>query len=174
VTVSPTITNISPYDPGTAATSDNGMTGGYNFRPALVKDAVQTLAGKDVPRLGETYVAFIHPKQSREMRDSPEWIEVTKYAAPGNFMLGEVGRFHDVVFIETTKVKQTTNAAATPQTVYNAVCIGDNAFGHAISLPVELRDGGVIDFGREHGLAWYAIWGFGMITDQAVVQLRTN
>jgi hypothetical protein len=71
-------------------------------------------------------------------------------------------------------VKQTTNAAATPQTVYSAVMMGDNAFGHAISLPVELRDGGVIDFGREHGLAWYAIWGFGMITDQAVVQLHTN
>jgi N4-gp56 family major capsid protein len=168
------ITPQSPYDPGTVATSDNGMTGLFFFRPPLVKDAVQVLASRNVPRLGETYVAFIHPKQSREMRDSPEWIEVTKYAAPGNFMLGEIGRFHDVVFIETTKVKQTTNAAATPQTVYNALCLGDNAFGHAISLPVELRDGGVIDFGREHGLAWYAIWGFGMVTDQAVVQLHTN
>lgn len=168
------VTANSPYDSGTAGFGDNTLTGNFYFRPPLVKDGVQVLASKDVPRLGETYVAFIAPKQSREMRDSPEWIEVTKYAAPGNFMLGEIGRFHDVVFIETTKVKQTTNAAATPQTVYNAVMIGDNAFGHAISLPVELRDGGVIDFGREHGLAWYAIWGFGMITDQAVVQLHTN
>lgn len=31
--------------------------------------------------------------------------------------------------------------------VYTALAIGDNAFGHAISLPVELRDGGVLDFG---------------------------
>lgn len=37
--------------------------------------------------------------------------------------------------------------------VYTALAIGDNAFGHAISLPVELRDGGVMDFGREHALA---------------------
>lgn len=51
--------------------------------------------------------------------------------------------------------------------------IGDNAFGHAISLPVELRDGGVIDFGREHGLAWYAIWGFGMITHESRVVINT-
>ena len=52
--------------------------------------------------------------------------------------------------------------------------IGDNAFGHAISLPVELRDGGIIDFGREHALAWYAIWGLGKITDDAIVTIKTN
>ena len=52
--------------------------------------------------------------------------------------------------------------------------LGDNAFGHAISLPVELRDGGVLDFGREHALAWYSIWGFGLITDSAVVKIVTN
>lgn len=39
------------------------------------------------------------------------------------------------------------NTASTPQAVYQAIMIGDNAFGHAISLPVELRDGGVLDFG---------------------------
>ena len=54
--------------------------------------------------------------------------------------------------------------------VYEAIMLGDNAFGHAISLPVELRDGGVLDFGREHALAWYSIWGWGVITDSSVVQ----
>jgi hypothetical protein len=52
--------------------------------------------------------------------------------------------------------------------------MGDNAFGHAISLPVELRDGGILDFGREHALAWYAIWGLGLITPQAIVIIETN
>ena len=62
------------------------------------------LSSKNVPRLGETYVCFVHPHQSRRLRDTPEWIEVTKYAAPGNFMLGEIGRLDDVVFIETTQI----------------------------------------------------------------------
>ena len=57
---------------------------------------------------------------------------------------------------------------------YQGLLIGDNAFGHAISLPVELRDGGIIDFGREHALAWYAIWGLGLITDEAIVKLATK
>ena len=166
------ITPQSPYDDGAVAANRAALTGGFYFRTPVIKDAVETLATKNVPRLGETYVAFIHPHQSRRLRDDPEWIEVTKYAAPGNFMLGEVGRLYDCVFIETTQIKQVVNTGG--KTVYQAVTIGDNAFGHAISLPVELRDGGILDFGREHALAWYAIWGLGVITDQAIIVSETN
>lgn len=249
------------YGKGTQADAVTGgtnnlATGGFYFTPAAVKDASLELSVKNIPRLGETYVCFIHPVQSRQLRDHPEFIEVTKYAAPGNFMLGEIGRLWDVVFIETTQVPLLSNYASTAwaetygdgtpldwrtaaqlasgdpqeapnwsgttpgaqdvdddshpsmtdtdvapgdvavpgwdqkypqpfplsvpgsgvenQSVFEAIMLGDNAFGHAVSLPVELRDGGVMDFGREHALAWYAIWGFGLITDSAVVKIRTN
>jgi len=173
-------TALSPYDQGTAGTA---ASPGW-LSPASIKDAVEVLAGQNIPRLGDTYVCFVHPAQSRALRDWPEFIEVTKYAAPGNFMLGEIGRIYDVVFIETTQVAKGltvpadidsgTSGAQAPHTQsYNSIMIGDNAFGHAISLPVELRDGGVIDFGREHGLAWYAIWGFGMITHESRVVINT-
>lgn len=168
------ITPQSPYDDGTRAANRAALAGTHWLSTAGVKDAVETLATKNVPRLGETYVAFVHPHQSRRLRDDPEWIEVTKYAAPGNFMLGEIGRINDVVFIETTQVTKLAGAGGSSSDVYQAIFLGDNAFGHAISLPVELRDGGILDFGREHALAWYAIWGFGLITDNAVVILETN
>ena len=171
---------LSPYNNGTLGTAANP---GY-LSPATIKDAVEILAGQNIPRLGDTYVCFVHPSQSRALRDWPEFIEVTKYAAPGNFMLGEIGRLYDVVFIETTQVKQGVGPAdidsasagtqAPAASSYSAIMIGDNAFGHAVALPVELRDGGVIDFGREHGLAWYAIWGFGMITRESRVILNTK
>lgn len=161
----------SPYDHGTAAANRAGLTANHKFTTAVVKDAVETLATKNTPRLGETYVCFIHPHQSRQLRDDPEFIEVTKYAAPGNFMLGEIGRLNDVVFIETTQIKQVPGANGLP--VYQSIFLGDNAFGHAISLPVELRDGGILDFGREHALAWYSIWGLGLITDQSVLKAET-
>jgi hypothetical protein len=239
-------TGYGIYEPGTkaanaAAVTAGGVDNGYYLTMQTVKDAVETLASKNVPRLGETYVAFVHPHQSRRLRDTPEFIEVTKYAAPGNFMLGEIGRMNDVVFIETTQIGAPATTAfpnqgpydpsvnstfwrtdvttaesppgndidqpassvsgavdtlpeyalmgpgvvATPgwgQTwptsplpaAYEGIMLGDNAFGHAISLPVELRDGGVLDFGREHALAWYGIWGFGTITDSAVIRLVTN
>jgi N4-gp56 family major capsid protein len=172
--------SLSPYDAGTIGTA---ASPGY-LSPASIKDAVEILAGQNIPRLGDTYVCFVHPSQSRALRDWPEFIEVTKYAAPGNFMLGEIGRLYDVVFIETTQVLKggtgiaDVNPSSTgiqdPNTdAYSALMIGDNAFGHAVALPVELRDGGVIDFGREHGLAWYAIWGFGVITHESRVVLNT-
>jgi N4-gp56 family major capsid protein len=161
------------YDHGTAAANYAAVqaSGNSYYTPAVIKDAVETLATKNVPRLGETYVTFLHPHQSRRLRDTPEFIEVTKYAAPGNFMLGEIGRLNDMVFIETTQVTVDTSGT---YPVYNGITIGDNAFGHAIALPVELRDGGILDFGREHALAWYSIWGLGVITDQAIIVNSTN
>lgn len=161
------------YAAGTKGTSRATLSGHF-LSPAAVKDTAETLATKNVPRLGETYVSFVHPHQSRTLRDHPEFIEVTKYAAPGNFMLGEIGRLYDTVFIETTQVKKLAGAGASGADVYQAITIGDNAFGHAISLPVELRDGGILDFGREHALSWYSIWGMGKITDQAIVITETN
>jgi N4-gp56 family major capsid protein len=213
------------YNEGRPATQISDLDGAFKLTTGAIKDSALVLAGKNIPRIGETYVQFIHPKQSRDLRSNPEFIEVTKYAAPGNFMLGEIGRLYDVVFIETTQVKKlAVNAAYTTSTlagnlddqysytgsskpkvnsnpgqggnpasadftaekgyltgatgngaeVYESIMIGDNAFGHAIALPVELRDGGVLDFGREHALAWYAIWGLGIITDQAINKVYTN
>ena len=203
------------YDEGTVAANIAALDGAYKLTTAAIKDSALVLASKNIPRIGETYVQFIHPKQSRDLRSNPEFIEVTKYAAPGNFMLGEIGRLFDVVFIETTQVKKlaasgsfnytsrqgapmvdtevpvTSNTApglgGNPEytnninsgssysaDIYESIMIGDNAFGHAISLPVELRDGGVLDFGREHALAWYSIWGLGIITDNAINKVYTN
>jgi N4-gp56 family major capsid protein len=175
-------TPLSPYDhgvpaanPGNVGSTSNFLAGNYVMTSAVIKDVAETLATKNVPRLGETYVGFVHPHQSRSLRDDPEYIEVTKYAAPGNFMLGEIGRLNDVVFIETTQVYNNyVNSVSANPLYYDSLFIGDNAFGHAISLPVELRDAGILDYGREHGLAWYAIWGLGLITDQAVIVARTN
>ena len=211
------------YDEGTVASGISALDGNYKLTTASIKDSALVLASKNIPRIGETYVQFIHPKQSRDLRSNPEFIEVTKYAAPGNFMLGEIGRLYDVVFIETTQVKKLaasgsfnysgligsindnvpptaadqadvpvasntapglggnpeftnniTSGSGYSADVYESIMIGDNAFGHAISLPVELRDGGVLDFGREHALAWYSIWGLGIITDNAINKVYTN
>jgi N4-gp56 family major capsid protein len=174
-------------DVGTKATVTASGGAEFYLTTAAVKDAVETLASRNIPRLGETYVQFVHPHQSRRLRDVPEFIEATKYASPGNFMLGEIGRLYDVVFIESTQVRNgvadATNDKApwesgfvsgNGSSVYESFIIGDNAFGHAISLPVELRDGGVVDFGREHALSYYGIWGQGIITDQAILKVLTN
>ena len=126
------------YAYGTEATSRATMTGASYLSTRTVKDAVETLATKNIPRLGETYVAFVHPHQSRRLRDLPEFIEVTKYAAPGNFMLGEIGRLYDTVFIETTQVTKVTNGAGSGYTTDTAVAPGSIAYptGGGYTTPV--------------------------------------
>jgi N4-gp56 family major capsid protein len=99
----PQQTVVSPYDRGDAALSRDAMVGQHHFTTALVKDCVETLATRNVPRLGETYVAMVHPHQSRRLRDDPSWIEMTKYASPGNFALGEIGRIDDTVKAQVTR-----------------------------------------------------------------------
>ena len=66
------------------------------------------------------------------------------------------------------------NGVASNQTdVYQAVMFGEYSYGHAIALPVELRDNGVQDFGREHALAWYAIWGQALLENANIVLIET-
>lgn len=57
--------------------------------------------------------------------------------------------------------------------LYRATMFGDQAYALADSLPVELRDNGVEDFGRQHSLAWYAIYGCGVLNEKHGVHIIT-
>ena len=60
-------TPLSPYDHGVPATGNGSgqlSAGNFALTAAVIKDVAETLATKNVPRLGETYVGFVHPHQS--------------------------------------------------------------------------------------------------------------
>lgn len=133
-----------------------------------IKDAVELLATNNAAKYNnDYYVAFIHPHHARRIRDDGEFQTVTSY---GKQYAGEIGRINDVVFIETTQMP----TVASTVTVYQATMFGENAYGLAIALPVEMRDGGIQDFGRTHSLAWYSIFGAAILLDQNIVRIETN
>lgn len=144
-----------------------------------VKDAVEVLSTKNIPKVnGDFYVCFVHPHQSRNLRDDNAWITAAEYGDPDRIFNGEIGRIEDVVFIETTDltiIPQNTGPAPqnTTTPVYRAILFGAEAFAKAVALPVEMRDNGIVDFGREHGLAWYSIMGFGTLRDNTTVVIST-
>ena len=155
---------------------------------ATIKDAVEILATNNAPKFdGNYYVAFVHPHQSRELRDDNAWIEASKYGAPEQLFNGEIGRIDDVRFIETTIMPNgvapegdeafaqelKTGEGGNQVDVFQAVLFGEDTYGYAVGLPVELRDNGVTDFGREHALAWYAIWGTGVLHPERGVVIET-
>lgn len=138
-----------------------------------IKDAVEILATNNSQKINnDHWVCFVHPHQSRNLRDDPDWITVGKLD-PQRLYNGEIGRIDDVIFVETTQVSSDANAAATPVDCYSAIMIGDQAFGKAVALPVEMRDNGVVDFGRERDLAWYTICGYGVLNEDNIVKIVT-
>lgn len=176
---------------GTAVTSRAGLDATCTMKVSTVKDALEILSTNDAPKAvgGANWICFVHPHQSRALRDDSAWINASNYGAPDQLFTGEIGRIDDTRFIETTLmcngaapagseaydadlVKGATGGS-TSTNVYQAVVFGDAYYGIAFSLPVELRDNGVEDFGRKRSLAWYAIFGVGKLHDQYGVVIET-
>lgn len=168
------------------------LTADSKFNVEDIRAAVEILATNKAPKFDlDAYVCFIHPHQARYLRKDPDWVNVSLYGQPENILNGEIGRIEDVRFIQTTKVpyvkkntqdiysdgkdsgKNTVVAANAVADVYLSPIIGDYAVGLAEALPVEMRDNGVEDFGRKHSLAYYGIWGSGLIEEAHSLVLET-
>lgn len=170
---------------GEKVTARTGLTADCTLKVSTIKDAIEVLATNNAPKYqGASWICFVHPHQSRTLRDDPAWINASNYGAPEQLFTGEIGRIDDTRFIETTLMCNGASATTDPShkaelkstddtKVYQAVIFGDNYYAVAFGLPVELRDNGVIDFGREHGLAWYSIWGTGLLHDEYGVVIET-
>ena len=173
---------------GEKVSSRTGLTADCTLKVSTIKDAIEVLATNNAPKYqGASWICFVHPHQSRSLRDDNAWINASNYGAPEQLFTGEIGRIDDTRFIETTLMCNGASATTDPShknelkknvgsnqaNVYQAVIFGDNYYAVAFGLPVELRDNGVIDFGREHGLAWYSIWGTGLLHDEYGVVIET-
>lgn len=147
------------------------------FDVEVVRDSVEILQTANTPKFNaDFYVGFIHPHAAAYLKRDPDWVSANNYANTRALFNGELGRWEDVVFISTTHMPNGACAAADPGykaaldgtgaggiNLYHAYIFGDGAVGWAEALPVEMREGGVRDYGRKHGIAWYSIMGFGMI-----------
>ena len=173
---------------GAKVTQRQDLTEDCTLKVSTIKDAIEVLATNNAPKYqGASWICFVHPHQSRSLRDDSAWINASNYGAPEQLFTGEIGRIDDTRFIETTLMCNGASATTDPShknelkksvasnqtNVYQAVIFGDNYYAVAFGLPVELRDNGVIDFGREHGLAWYSIWGTGLLHDEYGVVIET-
>ena len=165
-----------------------------HLRVSTIKDAIEILATNNTQKFNGLYwICFVHPRQSRQLRDDPSWVNSSNYGAPEHMFTGEIGRIDDTRFIETTQMTsgahpENANSfrpelsagfagdAENPSidvNVYQALVFGDNYYGLATGLPVELRDNGVEDFGRRRSLAWYSIFGTGLLNEERGVIIET-
>ena len=176
----------------TKVTARKDILASSTMKVSTIKDAIEILATNNAPKVdGAYWICFVHPHQSRGLRDDSAWINASNYGAPEQMFTGEIGRIDDCRFIETTLMSNGACATSDPAhdallklgaggvgnvnqvNVFKAVLFGDAYFGIAYSLPVEMRDNGIEDFGRRRSLAWYAIFGVGKLHDQYGVVVET-
>ena len=177
----------------TPVSARKDLTAASTLKVATIKDAIEILATNNAPKAvgGNYWICFVHPHQSRGLRDDSAWINASNYGAPEQLFTGEIGRIDDTRFIETTLMSNGSASVSDPAydadlvkgageagsenavDVYKATLFGDAYFGIAFSLPVEFRDNGVEDFGRKRSLAWYSIFGVGKLHDNYGVVIET-
>ena len=100
---------------GEKITQRQDLTEDCTLKVSTIKDAIEVLATNNAPKYqGASWICFVHPHQSRSLRDDSAWINASNYGAPEQLFTGEIGRIDDTRFIETTLMCNGASATEDP------------------------------------------------------------
>lgn len=140
-----------------------------NLTASNVRAAVDFLAKKHVPKYdGRNYVCVLSiSAKSGLFADVGDggWVDISKYTAPFSSQLfsGEVGEYYMTRFVEETGYL--SNAIGASNLYGQAVFFGADNVYEAMAIPEEIRLKNPLDYGRDQGMAWYALLGFQLVWD---------
>ena len=106
-----------------------------------IKKAVRALKNQNAEKIGDSFVAIIHPDVAYDLTNDPMWQAVKDYD-PKDWYEGEIGRIAGVRFVETTEAKIFDGG------VYSTLILGDNAYG-----VTEIEGGGLEHIVKQLGSA---------------------
>ena len=121
---------------GTAPTASSGVVAADTIGVTDIRNAVVSLrTNKALPRMGELYAAYLHPRQSADLRaetGTGGFQELTKYVERTPFVAGAVGVIEGAFIVETPRVLNGMNLGAnggiTPTvSITNVAADGTNA-----------------------------------------------
>jgi N4-gp56 family major capsid protein len=121
---------------GTAPTASSGVVAADTIGVTDIRNAVVSLrTNKALPRMGELYAAYLHPRQSADLRaetGTGGFQELTKYVERTPFVAGAVGVIEGAFIVETPRVLNGMNLGAnggiTPTvSITNVAANGTNA-----------------------------------------------
>ena len=154
-------TAITLEETGTAtATNDLAMN---NVHVKLIVDQMKE---RNIPTYSDgQYRCIGRPSTFRDFKDDLE--SLNSYVDQGfqNILNGEVGRSYEGVrfFEQTAVASQSWTNSKSDQAFF----FGEDTVAEAIAVPPEIRGKIPGDYGRDKGVAWYAIEGFSLIHDGA-------
>jgi len=137
-----------------------------------VKSIVDVMKERNIPAYtGDDYYAIAWPTTFRAFKDDIETLK--SYVDQGFRMImnGEIGRYDGVRFVEQTfKAKGSIGTAGVAWAQGKSdwvVFFGEDTVAEAVAVPEEIRGKIPGDYGRDRGIAWYYLGGFGIVHTQA-------
>jgi len=163
---------------GGTATGTNSITSSGTITAANIRKAVvQLRSNKAVPRIGELYAAYLHPRQSADLRaesGTGGFQELTKYVDRTPFVAGAVGVLEGAFIVETPRVPSVANTQSPAVTVYKAVVAGREALAEATVQDISTVIGPEIDaLRRFRTIGWYYFGGFARLREAALYRIET-
>jgi len=152
-----------------------GVTNNLAMNKAHVKAISDTLKERNIPAFqGNDYVGIAWPTTWRQLKTDLEAIH--QYVEAGFRMIlnGEIGRFEGIRLVEQTNIAKGGAEDSTTWTFRNpdpwnnaasdwAFFFGEDTVTEAMVIPEEIRGKIPGDFGRDKGVAWYYLGGFGIV-----------
>ena len=166
------------YAGTSGATTTNTITSTDIIRVKDIRNAVVSLrTNKALPRIGELYAAYLHPRQSADLRaesGTGGFQELSKYTDRTPFVAGAVGVIEGAFVVETPRVPKTANTQSPAVNVYKAVIAGREALAEAQGQDVSTVIGPQIDaLRRFHTIGWYYFGGFNRLREAALYRIES-
>ena len=159
----------------------NGTATGTNssaINKTHINTIVDTMKERNIPPYrGDDYAAIARPTTWRPLRNELESVNQYTDAGYGKITAGEIGRYNGMRFIEQTNVQRGVGANGTAWGSGLsdwAFFFGADTVAEMIVVPPEIRAKIPTDFGRSHGIAWYALEGFALMYDATTDPDGTN
>jgi N4-gp56 family major capsid protein len=157
------------------ATNTAGITATQLMTVSDIRQAVTELrTNKALPRIGELYAAYLHPRQTADLRaetGTGGFQELSKYVDRTPFVAGAVGVIEGAFVVETPRVPFATNGTTN---VYRAVIAGREALAEAMGQDISTVIGPQIDaLRRFHTIGWYYFGGWSLLRQAALYRIET-
>jgi N4-gp56 family major capsid protein len=161
---------------GTTATSTDSIAATDTISVANIREAVvQLRTNKALPRIGELYAAYLHPRQSADLRaetGTGGFQELSKYVDRTPFVAGAVGVIEGAFVVETPRVPFAANTNSV--NVYKAVIAGREALAEAMAQDITTVIGPEIDaLRRFRTIGWYYFGGFNRLREAALYRIES-
>ena len=163
------------------ATSTNTIDSADKITVADIREAVTELrTNKALPRLGELYAAYLHPRQAADLRaesGTGGFQDIVKYTdnVSKTIIPGSVGVIEGAFVVETPRVPFAVNTNSPAVNVYKAVVAGREALAEAMGQDINTVIGPEIDaLRRFRTIGWYYFGGFARLREAALYRIESS